>query len=366
MRDLLYESLCPSIFLMDSAQQSSPGSVDHGVLATFEPGTTVLSATSLRTSSWATTGQLHVRRPDGKQECYFVKSAAGEHGRVMMRGEFHAMAELYRWAPDMVPKPHSWGDLASGKASFFIGAFVDMVEGMPDPEQLCAKLARLHRESRSPTGQFGFAVATCQGRTPQAVGWSDDWTAFFTQLLRHVARVDFQGNGEWADLRVLEEQLLARVVPRMLNALVAHGRRIRPCLIHADLWEGNTGTSAVDGRLYLFDSAAFYAHNEMEVADWRCYYNKISDAVYTQTYLQHVPPSEPKEEWEDRNQLYSIYYNIIYSVNHESQGTAVRQLAYSDMYALIDKFAPFPPGEGPPRLDKSSMASLSSERDHTM
>ena len=35
------------------------------------------------------------------------------------------------------------------------------------------------------------------------------------------------------------------------------------------------------------------------------------------------------------------------------------------MFYLIDKYAPFPEGEAPPRLDDASRASLSAERDHT-
>ena len=35
------------------------------------------------------------------------------------------------------------------------------------------------------------------------------------------------------------------------------------------------------------------------------------------------------------------------------------------MYYLIDKFAPFAEGEGPPRLNQSERAALSAERDHT-
>jgi hypothetical protein len=36
------------------------------------------------------------------------------------------------------------------------------------------------------------------------------------------------------------------------------------------------------------------------------------------------------------------------------------------MFYLIDKYAPFPDGEGPPRLAESERAGLSAERDHTM
>ncbi|KAH9906959.1 Fructosamine/Ketosamine-3-kinase [Xylariomycetidae sp. FL2044] len=286
----------------------------------------------------------------------------------MMEGEFNAMSELYKWAPEMVPKPHSWGKYALNdqESYFFLSEYIDMSDRMPDPNRLCAGIANLHRDSHSPNGEFGFHITTCQGRVPQDVSWEKNWTVFFTKLLRHVMKMDFELNGRWEELDQVENRLIDHVVPRLLDALVEDGRQIKPSLIHADLWEGNTGTAFSNGAVYVFDCAAFYAHSEMEVGDWRCYYNKISNRVYTRTYLRKHGSSEPKEEWEDRNRLYSIYYNIIYSVNHLSQGKAVRQLAYCDMYHLVDKFAPFPEGEGPSKLAESDMASLSAERDHTV
>ena len=53
--------------------------------------------------------------------------------------------------------------------------------------------------------------------------------------------------------------------------------------------------------------------------------NKIHNSVYTRIYLCYSALSEPHEEWDDRNRMYSMYYNVIYSVNHGDQGTAVWQ-----------------------------------------
>lgn len=200
-----------------------------------------------------------------------------------------------------------------------------MRDGVPDPNQLCAKLAQLHRNSVSPTRNFGMHVTTCQGRTPQAVSWEASWTKFFTNLLKNVVDLDFETNGPWKELEQLEFRVFADVIPRLIGAVESDGRSIKPCLIHGDLWEGNTGTFDETGDIYIFDSGAFYAHNEMEIGDWRCNYNTIHKEVYTTTYLQHYPASEPQEEWNDRNRMYSIYYNVIYSVNHMAEGKAVRQ-----------------------------------------
>jgi fructosamine-3-kinase len=245
----------------------------------------------------------------------------------MMEGEFNAMSELYKTMPTFIPKPHSWGKyrVESPETYFFLSQFIDMNDRVPDPNQLCSKLAKLHRSSISPTGKFGFHITTCQGRIPQAVAWESSWATFFTKLLQHVADLDFKTNGYWEDLDTLEKRIFSDVIPRLIGNLEKDGRSVKPCLIHADLWEGNTGTSYETGDIYIFDSGAFYAHNEMEIGDWRCHYNKIHNRVYTRTYLRHYGPSEPREEWDDRNRIYSIYYNVIYSVNHMGQGKAVRQ-----------------------------------------
>ncbi|KAB8269278.1 hypothetical protein BDV30DRAFT_242587 [Aspergillus minisclerotigenes] len=103
---------------------------------------------------------------------------------------------------------------------------------------------------------------------------------------------------EWpvGNFEILARRCVEAVVPRLIGALERDGRKVKPYLIHGDLWEGNTGTSLETGGIYVFDSAAFYAHNEMGTGGWRCHYNNIHDPVYTQTYLSLVPPSDPRDE----------------------------------------------------------------------
>ena len=301
--------------------------LDDNVIRSFPPGTKVLSAKSFGQSKWTLTARVDVENPDGSPASYFLKCASESYGRTMMEGEYNGMQEMYKTMPGLVPKPFCWGaySTTSPETYFFLSEFIDMSDRPPEPNQLCTKLAELHKTSRSPTGQFGFHVTTCQGRRPQATAWESNWTIYFGNLLRHVIAMDDGENGHWSALTQLEDRLLAQVVPALLDNLTKNGRVIKPCLIHGDLWEGNTGTSYSTGNVYLFDSAVMYAHNELEIGDWRCEYNKIHNKIYTRTYLRHYGPSEPKEEWDDRNRLYCIYYNVLYSVNHRSQGTAVRQ-----------------------------------------
>ncbi|KEF54927.1 uncharacterized protein A1O9_09370 [Exophiala aquamarina CBS 119918] len=341
--------------------------LDDNVIKQFPEGTKVLCANKFGQSKWTLTARLDVEDVNGIPASYFLKCAAEDAGRVMMEGEFNGMSELHKTMPELVPEPYGWGkfSVTAPETYFFLSKFIDMSDRAPEPNQLCSKLAKLHRISDSPTGKFGFHITTCQGRRPQAVAWESNWTIYFGNLLRHVIAMDDVENGPWAALTKLEDRILSHVVPYLLDNLTKDGRVLKPCLIHGDLWEGNTGTSYSTGDIYLFDAAVMYAHNEFEIGDWRCDYNKIHNKSYTRAYLRHYGPSEPREEWDDRNRLYCIYYNVLYSVNHLSQGKAVRQRAFDDMYYLIDKFAPFPAGEGPPRIVESERAELPEGGDHT-
>lgn len=261
--------------------------LDENVAANLPKGTRFLSANKFGTSIWTITARIDVEFPNGAQAQCFLKCAAEDRGGVMMEGEYNAMSKLYKTMPNFVPKPMFWGKHRVGNPDTFYlpSDFIDMNEGLPEPNQLCSKLAQLHRRSVSPTSELGMHTTTCQGRTPQAVFWESSWTKFFSNLLQHVVDLDFETNGYWEELHLLEKRLFESVIPRLIGALDSDGRSIKPCLIHGDLWEGNTGTSSETGDIYVFDSGAFYAHNEMEIGNWRGHYNKIHDEVYTRTYL---------------------------------------------------------------------------------
>ncbi|KAA8642784.1 uncharacterized protein ATNIH1004_009536 [Aspergillus tanneri] len=211
--------------------------VDDSILAEFPPGTRIVSANRFGASAWTATARLTI-----------------DTGQVMMEGEFNAMSELFKALPTFVPKPYAWGKYDGGDSEtyFFLSEFIDMSDRVPEPNQLCRKLAQLHWDSVSPTGKFGFHVTTCQGKTPQNVQWETSWAVCFSNLLTHVLGLDKETNGTWEDLSILSQRILDFVIPRLIGALEKDGRTIKPCLIHADLWEGNTGTSfETGGDLYF-------------------------------------------------------------------------------------------------------------------
>jgi protein-ribulosamine 3-kinase len=231
--------------LLGQANYNTPSSdslgdfpIDENVLAKFPAGTRILSANKYGTSAWTITAKIDISLLDGSEEHYFLKCAANEGGRIMMEGEFAAMTELHKSLPGFVPKPYAYGKFAAGNLEtyFLIEEFIDLNDKIPEPNQLCSKLARLHRNSVSPTGKFGFEVTTCNGRMPQkTAGWEASWTKCFARMLQHVMELEMEANGVWEALDVLEKRLLENVVPRLIGAVESDGHSIKPCIIHGKL-----------------------------------------------------------------------------------------------------------------------------------
>ncbi len=246
----------------------------------------------------------------------------------MAEGEFHSASDINALVEGFVPKPAAWGEYHNGDAEvyFFLGDFHDMdLAVAPDPVEFISKVAEFHEKSQSPTGMFGYTVPTVIGKMERTVSWTQSWAESFTNQLMDVIKYDNETNGVWLEYGAACKQLIDVVIPRLLGALQSEGRSIKPTLVHGDLWEQNVGIDMETGDIILFDPGCTYAHNEMEFGTWRCtwafYFNS---PVYMRLYHNHIEPSEPAEEWDDRNRLYSIHPYLTDSAGH--QGSASRQM----------------------------------------
>lgn len=255
----------------------------------------------------------------------FFQCTTEDSGRAQLEGEYTAMSALREVVPAMIPRALAWGkfQLESPPTYFFLAEFKNMSDKLPDPVQLGALIAELHQKSVSPTGQFGFGIQTYDGKLPHNVEWNSDWTDFYAKLLTSAYDHDVKSNGTWPELADTFQTIVGSVIPRLLDALKANGRQIKPCLIHGDLWEGNIGTEYETGQIYIYDSAAYYAHNEMEIASWTCKHHKLRARAYKREYLRHFDASEPVDEWEDRSRLYGLKELLINSAHFP--GSTVRE-----------------------------------------
>lgn len=98
---------------------------------------------------------------------------------------------------------------------------------------------------------------------PISKNWSSTWEECFANVMSSLCEIEEQRRGPEDDWTAAKKLLFEVVIPRYLRPLESEGRSIQPCLLHCDLWPGNTRPrSDFPNTLCIFDSAAIWGHNE--------------------------------------------------------------------------------------------------------
>ncbi|KAL8740111.1 MAG: hypothetical protein Q9190_007147 [Brigantiaea leucoxantha] len=153
-------------------------------------------------------------------------TAYGEHGRIMLNGEWESSKAIHNLLPEFIPKPIGFGKYKTEKKPatyFYLCDFVDM------------DIGAIYRENSETTQEEPLANR-------------QDWAKFFQKLLVGVCKLDLATNGPWTELEQATAQVVAKVIPRLLGALTSGGEKIKPCLIHGDLYEANAGIDVETGE----------------------------------------------------------------------------------------------------------------------
>ncbi|KAK8062924.1 vegetative incompatibility protein 4 [Apiospora hydei] len=279
------------------------------VLTALEKGDEVIRVYQYGTSLWSDTKRIDVQMTDGSTRSYFLKHS---------------------------PEAPWVRALRPGEGYFFLCDYLDIIHDLPDAADLGKKLAAFHRSSKFPNGKFGFHCTTFDGKNPLNTSWDSSWTSYFQRLMHDIYELEKAANGYWKEFDDVIQITLDRLIPRLLDALVAEGRTIKPTLIHGDLWESNIGTDRATGEIFVYDACAYYAHHEKEVGIWRCAHHRMADERYRREYFKHYPPSEPRREADDRNRLYAAQTMIVTSLDFPDRG--MRGLIMADLNYLIDKY----------------------------
>lgn len=228
-------------------------------------GTKVINLSPHGASYWTRTAEVKTEQADGSEVSFFLKVTQHDTGKGMVSGEFVSMSLLREASPAMIPKPIAWGTYAADpNVHFFLCEFVIMTDDIPDEQKLGQMLADLHSKNTSPNGKYGFSVSTYQGTIPQRVDWQDSWEVFFYNLIERILSIEWASQGPDDDLRQLTDAMKTKVIPRLLRPLESGGRQIQPCLLHGDIWDGNTSSNVETDTPVIFDATCIYAHNERE------------------------------------------------------------------------------------------------------
>ena len=277
----------------------------------------------------------------------------------MVQGEFESQRAMKEAIPENAARPLAWGRLDSNPThAFYMCVFQDLedhtaeiirmsrsVASASPPEVssthtrilnahrdiqkpsvpvVVSILTQLHRAS-SPTGKFGFPVPTFKGPVPMNNEWCDRWEDWFARQFRMDVRFEQSVRGPDPDMDGLLEEFVRKVIPRLLRPLQTGGRSIRPSLVHTDIWHGNIHRDRASGEPIVFDACCVYGHHESELtpkvrllseegpADSAVVElgmfrggNYGWDPEYMEEYLKKTPPSEPREDFDDRNAIYAM------------------------------------------------------------
>lgn len=191
----------------------------------------------------------------------------------MASSEAVSMTTLHEVMPEMVPEPIGWGSYkAMEDTHFFLCKYhewstetlqdEEQVLRVPEKEEFTRLVADLHKRTVSPDVKFGNPVVTFGGRHPLKFPPSDTWLECFTSGMAAIFVVEEETQGPDAELDELEQAMLNKVFPRLIGGLESNGKKIVPCLVHGDLWEGNACVDKKTGKPMIFDATPLYAHNE--------------------------------------------------------------------------------------------------------
>jgi protein-ribulosamine 3-kinase len=224
----------------------------------------------------------------------------------MANAEFEAEKAISAIIPDNVVKPIAAGvsENDSSKA-FFISRFRTFSSETPSPRQLVSILKKLHGASVSPTGKFGFHVTTYWGPAQMVNDWVDTWEEYYARQFRSDIAYAQKVFGEDPELQELADLLEDKVIARLLRPLQTGGRSIKPSLCHGDLWDGNVHIDMHTREPVLFDSCAFYGHNEVDLQAVG-HPRYVLGIDFVNMYREEVGASEPQEDFYDRHDLYAM------------------------------------------------------------
>jgi fructosamine-3-kinase len=107
------------------------------------------------------------------------------------------------------------------------------------------------------------------------------------------------------EMDALTSDLATKVVPRLLRPLETGGNKLKPVLLHGDMWHVNVSVDNDSDEPIFYDAGCFYGHNEYEASAWRATRYRFK-RTHLRAYHKLVPVSQPAEDHDDRNALYAV------------------------------------------------------------
>lgn len=236
---------------------------------------------------------------------------------AMLRGEEAGLRALAETETVLVPQPIVFHETADGAA--LVTTYIESGRASADAwRQFGEQLAALHHCDVG--RQYGFEVDNHLGATPQPNGWTEDWVEF-----NRVHR--FQHQLRLARDRHLRRDEAARIetLCDRLGEILPH--KLKPSLLHGDLWSGNA-LPAASGRIAVIDPATYIGDCWADIAMMRLFGGFPEECF--DAYSAIVPQREGVEM---RLAVYQLYH-VLNHVNLFGRSYVNRAMALLDALGL--------------------------------
>ena len=250
-----------------------------------------LGPASLPTNNTDQPLNLSYKVTDGERS-YFIKLNSKEC-LVNFQAEAYSLKQMKMLSHIACPNVTAIG--ISLDKSFLVLDYVNFDKAKPVLwYKLGQQLAQMHYETTH--GQFGWQHDNFIGNTIQPNNWSSNWTTFFANQ-----RIAWQ-------LQLLSERSILlgdidHIIQVCHDALLQH--TVTPCLVHGDLWQGNTGFT--QDNAMIFDPACYYGDREVDIAMTELFGQFPNDFYHG--YQAEYPLDEGFEQRK-------IIYNFYHVLNH--------------------------------------------------
>jgi protein-ribulosamine 3-kinase len=232
----------------------------------------------------------HIR--GGKRE-FFVKLNIAARA-AMFEAEADGLAEIAATRTVRVPMPLCFG--SNDEHAWLVMEWLPLSSDGLDRSaaaRLGEQLAAMHAINAD---RFGWSRDNTIGSTPQINQQEQDWVDFWRE---HRLRPQLQlaaRNGYRGRLQIVGERLLEQM-PALFS-----GHRVRPSLLHGDLWGGNA--AATDGGApVIFDPAVYYGDREADLA-----MTELFGGFPTSFYPAYRAASPMSPGYAVRRDLYNLYH----------------------------------------------------------
>lgn len=180
------------------------------------------------------------------------------------------------------------------KIAFLVIEYIEPKRATPKDMYLFGhQLAAMHKNLS--VEQFGWETDNFIGSLPQYNDKYSDWVNFYIQE-RLLPQLKMASD---------TDKLSSTEIPsetQLLKTCEALFPKIKPSLLHGDLWSGNYLISE-NGTPYLIDPAVYYGHHEVDIAMTRLFGG--FDSSFYDAYTEHFPKAGGENE---RNDIYQLYY----------------------------------------------------------